>query len=112
MLPSKNRLAKRSDFQRVFKIGRRNFNKFLNIRYATNNLPNSRVAVVVSTKVSKKATIRNKTKRQIRSIISVFLPKFSQKYDIIINVLSPILNQEYKAIKEELLKILKKSNIL
>ncbi len=112
MLIKKYRLAKRNDFQSIFTTGRKSFNKLFSLRYKLNNLNNSRIAVVVSNKVSKKATTRNRIKRQIRSIISDFLPKFKQNFDIIINILSPASNKEYGALKEELLKILKKSNIL
>ncbi|MDO8669013.1 MAG: ribonuclease P protein component [Candidatus Buchananbacteria bacterium] len=112
MLKVKNRLAKRSDFQSVFKAGQKNFNKLFGIRYKLNNLKNPRIAVVVSNKVSKKATERNKIKRQIRSIISDFLPKFKQNFDIIVNILPPTLNKGYSTLQEGLLEIFKKSHIL
>ncbi|NCN07801.1 ribonuclease P protein component [Candidatus Falkowbacteria bacterium] len=112
MLIRKYRLTKRNDFQSIFKTGYKNFNKFFSLRYKLNNLENSRIAVVVSNKVAKKATDRNRIKRQVRSIISDFLPNFKQNFDVIINILSPSLNQEYNIIQEELSKILKKSNIL
>src|SRR3989338_8193145 len=112
MLIKKYRLAKKNDFQSVFKTGRKSFNKFFGLRYGLNNLGNSRVAVVVSNKVSKKATVRNKIKRQVRSIIFDFLPKCRQNFDIIINILPSSLNQKYNVLQEELLKILKKNNIL
>src|SRR3989339_755803 len=111
MLAKNYRLTKKSDFQQVFKVGRKDFNRFFGIRYKPNKLDVSRVAVVVSTKVSKKATDRNRIKRQTRSIIDVFLPKFKQNIDLIINILSPALNQKYQVIHDDLLKILKKNQI-
>ena|SRR3989344_571069 len=112
MLAKNYRLTKKSDFQQVFQAGKKDFNRLFNIRYKANKLAGSRVAVVVSTKVSKKATARNKLKRQTRSIIKLFLPKFRQNFDLIINILSPALNQEYEVIQENLLKILKKNQII
>lgn len=112
MLAKKYRLTKKSDFQQVFKAGQKDFNKFFGIRYKINKLANPRVAVVASIKVSKKATDRNKIKRQTKSIIKLFLPKFKQNFDLIINILSPALSQKYKTIQEALLKILKKNQIL
>lgn len=112
MFERKYRLSKRNDFQSIFNDGQKKFNRFFSLRYKSNTLDNSRIAVVVSNKVSKKATVRNKIKRQIRSSISVFLPNFKQNFDIIINVLSPSLDQKKSIIQEELLNIFKKSNIL
>lgn len=112
MLIKKYRLTKRNDFKSIFSTGKRSFNKLFSIRYKLNNLDNPRIAVVVSNKVSKKAVVRNRLKRQVRSIIVEFLPKFKQNFDIIINILSPSVDKEYNIIQEELLQILKKSNIL
>lgn len=112
MLIKKYRLAKRNDFQAIFKTGRRSYNQLFSIRYKLNNLDNSRIAVVVSNKVSKKATIRNKIKRQIRDIISDILPNFKQNFDVIVNILSPSLNQEYNKLQTELLNVLKQSKLL
>jgi ribonuclease P protein component len=69
MLPAKYRLAKRKDIERVMKRGRSFFVGDISIRVVKNNLENSRLNVVTSLKVSKKAVARNKLKRQIREII-------------------------------------------
>lgn len=112
MFAKKYRLTKRSDFQSVFKEGKRGFGKFFSIRYRVNNLKNSRIAVVASTKVSKKAIERNKLKRQTREIVEFFLPNFEQNLDVIVNILSPSLNKEYDLLKKDLSLLLKKNKII
>lgn len=105
------RLTKRNDFQLVFKEGKRGFSKFFSVRYKENNLKNPRIAVVVSNKVSKKAVERNKLKRQIRSIVKLFIPDFNSNFDIIVSALSPALGKDYNTLQEELSKTFKKNKI-
>ena len=112
MLPKKFRLTKQTDFKNIFKKGSKSFGKFFSIRYLANNLDNCRFAVVVSNKVSKKAVVRNRLRRQIRSILNDNLSKFSQKNDIIINILTSSVDSNYKTLEKELLNILKNNKLI
>lgn len=112
MLSQKFRLAKREDFKKVFQKGKKDFNVFFGLRYLINNLENCRFAVVVSTKVSKKAVIRNKLKRQTREIIKSVLDKFDNNFDIIVNILPKAVDGDYHQLEKELLTILKKNKLL
>jgi len=67
-----NRLSKTSDVQRVFARSRAFFNPLFTVRFSpSQNL--SRFTVVVSTKVSKKAVIRNRIKRVAREFLRLRL---------------------------------------
>ncbi len=77
MLSKKNRLAKDLDIKKVFARGRSFLNSGISLRF----LPKAgegeaRFAVVVSTKVSKKATKRNRLKRLIREELKSRLRTF------------------------------------
>lgn len=65
MLKKDNRLAKKSDIQAVFSKGRIFFNPLFNIKFLPTK-QGKRFAIVVSTKVFKKAVLRNRLRRIIR----------------------------------------------
>lgn len=108
MLAIKYRLTKKKDFQEVFKGGRKCSGCFFGVRYQKNNLKNSRFAVVASTKVSKKAVVRNRLKRQVREIIKKNMTKDLTGFDVIVNILSKSIDQEFQELEKDLVGILKK----
>lgn len=65
MFPKNQRLVRRADFNRLFKH-QPFFSDHLIIRLAKNSSLTTRFSVVVSTKISKLAVVRNRIKRQIR----------------------------------------------
>ena len=108
MLKKPNRLTKTKDIDHVFKTGKSFFSKNIGIKTTDNKLGLNRITVVVSSKVSKKAVVRNKIKRRIRHIIRLELAKLITGKDIIFLTLPNIVNEDYVAIKDELHAGLKK----
>jgi ribonuclease P protein component len=86
MLPRRSRLTKERDFQSVYKVGRRRAGRYFLVRIAQSRLPETRAAVVVSTKVSKRAVIRNRLKRHARVVLQEVLPKLAAGLNIIVTV--------------------------
>ena len=108
MLKRENRLSKVSKKKSsIF------FNSaFFNIRITENKEKESRFGIVVSKKISKKAVLRNKTKRIIRNIITNYLDKISKNKDIII-VSKKVLNKELKKeAEQELIELFRKAKIV
>lgn len=103
-----NRISRDKDFDRAFKIGQSFYTKTFGIKAVDNGLGVSRLGVLISTKVSKKAVVRNKLKRQIKEIIQKELPGLKSGKDLIIIVFSQILDKNFEEIKEALLGALKK----
>ncbi|HOU45636.1 MAG TPA: ribonuclease P protein component [Candidatus Pacearchaeota archaeon] len=66
MLFKENRLRKKTDFQRVFKLGKGFKNSFLYIKFVRNDMDLSRIGFVVSKEISNKSSQRNKIKRMLR----------------------------------------------
>jgi ribonuclease P protein component len=60
------RLLAKADFDRVFKSGRKNHGKYFLVVYGPNNQDTPRLGIAVSRKVSPRAVVRNRIKRQIR----------------------------------------------
>lgn len=111
MIAQRNRL-KKADFERIFKNGNKIHNQYCNLRYLSNRLGYCRFAVIVSNKISKKSTERNKIRRRIKAVIVNNLPNFSKNYDIIITVLPEFTKLKYQQINENLLNLFKKIGIL
>lgn len=99
MLKKQFRLAKDADVKKVFARGRAFFNPLFAIKYFPG--PISRFTVVVSTKVSKKAVVRNRIKRTLREVIRLNLTKFKPgDYAVVVkpgagSVERPILREKF-----------------
>ncbi|MCC5615011.1 ribonuclease P protein component [Nostoc sp. CHAB 5836] len=103
-LPKANRLKSRKDFQAVFREGIRRHGSYLTLRalkplcstkpsletvtqttQATESLrlASTRIGISISTKVSKRAVVRNRIKRQITAVLSNLLPKLSPGWRLV-----------------------------
>lgn len=102
MLKKENRISLNKDFDRVFKTGHFFYGKILGIRAADGEKDVVRFGVLVSTKVSKKAVIRNRVKRTIREELKKTLPQIRRKKDIVIIVFPLILEKNNQEIEQEL----------
>ena len=112
MLPRENRLKKEEDFKKVFKKGRGFTNDLLVLKVIKNNLDISRFAFVISKKISKKATIRNRIKRRLDNVIRVDLPKIKKGWDGIIIVLPGAEIKDFKEIEEDINQLLEKARLI
>ena len=117
MLPKINRLTKKKDIDLVFKKGRSFKNDFLVFKTMKNHLKESRFCFIVSKKVSNKATVRNKVKRRLRSIILNNFKKNSpnsikKPLDIIIIALFGIEKKEFSEVKSNIFKVFEKLNLI
>ena len=112
MLAKKYRLHLDKDIQNILKKGRIYFSPFFNLKILKNNLSNSRFCIIVSTKISKKAVVRNKIKRQLRSIIQKNITKFSPNYDIVILTKPAITVTPFQDIEKTFQFLLKKIKLI
>jgi len=108
MLKKTNRLTKDKEFENVFKKNISGYNKITGLKVAPNNLDISRIGILVSAKISKKAVVRNKIKRRIREILRLRLNNIKEGFDIIVLTLPEIKEKSYKEIEESLDNNLKK----
>ena len=122
-LPKANRLKSRKDFQAVFREGIRRHSSHFTLRAlrprsskkpsldtATSKKPlsSTQFGVSISTKVSKRAVIRNRIKRQITAALHHLLPKLSPGWRVVIVVKptaaeSQCVSQEFLQELEQLL---------
>lgn len=117
-LPSKNRLKRRSDFQTVYRKGIRRSSRYFTLKafsVNTNSLTEfgeTKIAISISRKVSKKAVVRNRIKRQIRAVFRCLLPKISSPWLILIVVKAEAKECKYEHFLRELEKLLIKAEII
>lgn len=108
MLSRENRITKDKEFDRAFKSGQSFYGKVFGLKSVSNDLDLIRFGILINTKVSKKAVVRNKLRRQIRGILSAVRPELKTGKDIVIIVFPLILEKSFLEIKELLLSGMKK----
>lgn len=111
MLKKQYRLNKNKDFDRVFKQGGSAYAPSLGLKITANGLENSRFAVLVSKKVSKKAVVRNKIKRQLRNILREDYLQQVKGYDVVVICLPTISDKTFAEIKADLKFAFRKTKI-
>ncbi|BAY13012.1 ribonuclease P protein component [Calothrix sp. NIES-2098] len=114
-LPKANRLKSRKDFQAVFREGIRRHGSYFTLRALkpsvskhssldtapenirstdTAHLDSTKFGIAVSTKVSKRAVVRNRIKRQITVALYQLLPRLSPGWRLVIVVKPTAAEQE------------------
>lgn len=101
-------MVKNKEFDRAFKLGQSFYEQALGFKVIENGTNLVRLGILISTKVSKKAPVRNKIKRQLREIFRQELPLLATGKDVVLVVLRPILDKKYQDIQESLKNGLKK----
>jgi ribonuclease P protein component len=112
MLPKKNRLLKREDFEKVKKEGKKFQGKFFGVLVLKTGGDFSRFGFIFSTKLTKKTVLRNRLKRIFREVIRGLLDKLSVGYDVIFLGRKEVLDKSFFEISEETKRVLKKAGIL
>lgn len=120
-LPLKHRLKKRRDFQAVYQQGIRRYSRHLILRALLvnsnkedideNHFP-TKIGISIGRKVSKKAVIRNRIKRQIRGVIRELLPYISKDWHIVVIVRPEAIECKYEHFLRELKQLLIKAEII
>jgi len=96
-------LKKKKDFDRAYK-GKTIAGKLIFLKIQKNNLDVSRFGFVVSSKISKRAVIRNRIKRRLKEIVKGFKLK---GFDVIITVKLEIVDKTYQEIKSDFENVIK-----
>jgi ribonuclease P protein component len=111
MFSQKYRLRLETDVMRAIRSKRGAFDAACGVKFVENALGNPRFVIVVSTKVDKRAVVRNKIRRQYREICKMFIPGLSA-CDIALLVSKPALGLSFQEMRERLEKTLKKAKLI
>jgi len=112
VFPVRNRLRSEKDIKALFAKGRSVFDFTVGMRFRKTDLPISRITVVVGTKVSKRAVVRNRLKRRIRGILEKQIPVIPPGFDMLILVKKESIDQTTAELEAQLMRIAKKAKIL
>ncbi len=111
MLP-KNRRLKSEEIETVIRKGVTNHTPFLYIKSLPNNIKVTLFTVVVSSKVSKKAVVRNKIKRQIRAFLIRKKDELESGYSMVFITKPGIINLKLEDVQSAILYLLSKNKII
>jgi len=100
MLPQTNRIKKKKDFEIIFKDSKTFKNNIFIVRVAKNNLGLNRFGFVVSLKISKKATSRNKVRRRLSEAIQLEVKNIKIGTDLVFIALPGIEKKNFIEIKK------------
>ena len=112
MLPQAHRLRLEKDIKTLFARGKSVFGSLVGLKFRANALPVSRFAVVAGVKVSKKAVVRNRLKRQVRAIVHEVLGEITPGFDVLLFLKAPAVDKPFEDLQKEALSSLKKAKLL
>jgi ribonuclease P protein component len=112
MLSRQYRLRQTRDISRVYAKGRYGGAAQLQVKALKNNLDTTRVAIVVAKKVSKKATVRNRIRRQIAGGLQGMWQTLTPGYDIVVSVREDVSGISATELAQQLKAALAKSGCI
>ena len=113
MLSKENRLVKKTDFSEVRNLGRKYFNPLFTVMILEkNNEDAPQFGFIVTNRLSKKATERNSTRRVLRQVIRLLLPRIKKGQRLVFWAKKILTKQESRTIGSEIEKIFFQAKIL
>ena len=132
-LPKANRLRRRQDFSAVYRSGNRRRSNHLTLitmrrgqsksdrscstvpdqkrQSASNHPPYLRIGVSINLKVSKRAVVRNRLKRQVHAVFRHLLPQLSSGWDLVVVLQPQAIRCDYFQFLQELEQLLTDAEI-
>jgi len=104
-IPRESRLRKHTEYELVYRCGRRHFSQVLTAFYLlrasdSGGSAGPRIGITVG-KALGKATIRNRIKRRVRAAVSENLNRLTRSVDVVVNPKKVTLDIEYGQISLE-----------
>lgn len=112
MLKRRFRLGDRKTIAHIYRRSPIKHARHLNLRCMPNNLGCPRMVVVVGTKVSKKATLRNRLRRRLSGLIRQNFIEKLKNYDIIISVQTDVSTQSSQDLSSQLGALFEQADLL
>ncbi|BDM82799.1 ribonuclease P protein component [Acaryochloris marina] len=116
MLSTSHRLKKNREFSVVYRKGKRQSTKYLVLRTyrsgANSQKKPIRIGFSISQKVSKRAVVRNRIKRQLRAACRQLLPELQPGWDVVIVVRTAAVQCDYFQFLQQLRKLFADAEIL
>jgi ribonuclease P protein component len=111
MFPAPNRLPS-SEIKTVLRSRNRVSGKELQIIFDKSNLLASRFAVIVSTKIDKRATARNRIKRLVRESVRHILPQIAPGWDCVVMARANFADQKQPGVEKTIQMLLHQAGLI
>ena len=117
-LPKPHRLRNRQDYRAVYAQGIRRYSPHLTLialqepNAEGKYLPQTTFGISISKKVSKKAVVRNRIKRQLKGAIRTYLKEIEPGWKAVIVVKPKAIECKYEHFLRELEELLKQTKII
>ncbi|MGH9747079.1 MAG: ribonuclease P protein component [Candidatus Acidiferrales bacterium] len=105
IFPRANRLVRRSEYDAVYREGRRRTSREFAVFLRANGLDESRFGWSIK-KALGSAVRRNRIRRRIREIVRLHRQEISAGWDIVIHPRASVATAEFAGLTSELLKLL------
>ncbi len=112
MLPRSSRLRSEKDHLRVRRQGRHLSDPAFAIRVARATTQESRLAIVVSKRVDRRAVVRNRMKRRYREAFRPLLPKLRVCVDLLVLARAPSTTLSYHELQVRVTSALRRLALL
>lgn len=111
MLPKDNRLRQEKDFKKTFLSSHTTRTDSLVLKLRQNGRAFSRFGIVISLSVARKATIRNRLRRQLSEIIRHKLKDIKPGFDVVLIIRPALIKKSFGEIEKELDTLFKKAEL-
>lgn len=102
MLAKAYRLQKDTEIKRLIRSGKTFFLPQMTIKYLAQTEPSIKIGFVVSNKIDKRATVRNKLKRRLREATRKLLPGLKNGFSLLIIAKKSALELDLPTLNKQL----------
>jgi ribonuclease P protein component len=113
VLSKKYRLLLNKEFERLRKVGQIQAGPLFGVVIAEQDQPReTKFGFVISRKIDKRATVRNRLKRLLCEAVNRLLPEVKSGYDVLFLAKKPLVGKNLREIEKEVERILRKACLI
>jgi ribonuclease P protein component len=112
MVKRENRLKRDGDLRKLFGGRRKKTGTLFSLSFVKNNKTTPRFVFIVSVRVSKNSSARNRLRRQLREIVRLNIKLWKPGYDIAVEARTSALGKPYIELERALFAVAQSAGLL
>lgn len=112
MLPKAYRITKSFEIKEVMREGKRFSSHFFSLKSKKSKNKFPRFAIVADLKVSKKATVRNRLRRQIHEIIRLNIGEIFGGHNTVLWIKPSAVGKDFQELRKDFFWLMRKANLM
>lgn len=112
MLSKENRLRDDKTIVKTLRLGRRINHDAISLVINKSPTPTTKIAVVVGTKISKRAVVRNRLKRRTREVLRLLTPRLQSGFDVVAFPRMPVDEVSFEELQKIITDLFIKARLL